>query len=129
VTDKDRVIAYRIDRAQMSLSAAEVLLAQKMYPDVLNRLYYACFYAVSALLLSLDVTAKTHAGLRSQFNLHIIHAGVLPKEYGDLYNDLIEAREETDYDDLIELDLDRVYQFVPRVRRFIDTVGHIISSR
>jgi len=127
MTEKDRLIAYRLERARMSLVAAELLYNNKIYHDVYNRLYYACFYAVSALLLNLGITAKTHAGLRSLFSQHVIHTGLLPKECSNIYNDLIEAREETDYEDLIEPDPAKLRSWLPEVKRFIDAIEQLIT--
>jgi len=129
MTEQDRFVAYRLERARMSLETAELLYSNERYHDVYNRLYYAGFYAVSALLLYLGYSAKTHSGLRSLFNQHVIIAGLLPKEYSDIYNDLIEAREETDYEDLVEPDQAILGDWLPQVKRFIDAIDQLIQER
>jgi len=113
----------------MSLETAELLYNNRRYHDVYNRLYYAGFYSVSALLLQLGFNPKTHAGLRSLFNRHVILAGLLPKEYSDTYNDLIEAREETDYEDLVEPDPSILSDWLPKVKRLVDAVEQLIQNR
>ncbi|MDR2058337.1 MAG: HEPN domain-containing protein [Dysgonamonadaceae bacterium] len=36
----------------------------------MNRLYYACYYAVTALLINSGIEAQTHAGVRRMLALH-----------------------------------------------------------
>jgi len=46
------LIMYRLERARESLEEAVILLEREYGNTFVNRLYYACFYAVSALLLT-----------------------------------------------------------------------------
>jgi uncharacterized protein (UPF0332 family) len=49
--DKQALIQYRLSQAKDSIREAEVLLGGGMsFRSVMNRLYYALFYAVLALL-------------------------------------------------------------------------------
>jgi uncharacterized protein (UPF0332 family) len=47
----DDLIIYRMSRAKETLQDAELLADGKRWNACVNRLYYSCFYAVSALLL------------------------------------------------------------------------------
>lgn len=44
-------IRYRLEKAQEVYEAAKVLYNASQWNSVINRLYYACFYSASALLL------------------------------------------------------------------------------
>ena len=44
------LVRYRLARAHESLAEARLLLANDHVRTAVNRAYYACFYAVSALL-------------------------------------------------------------------------------
>lgn len=46
------VIRYRLERAHEALEEARLLLDAEHANAAANRLYYACFYAVQALLLA-----------------------------------------------------------------------------
>lgn len=48
---RDDVVRYRLQRAREALEDARVLANASRWSACVNRLYYACFYAVSALLL------------------------------------------------------------------------------
>ena len=46
------LVQYRLDRAREALAEAALLLDSGHANTGVNRLYYACFYAVSALLFT-----------------------------------------------------------------------------
>ena len=48
-SNKD-LVQYRIQRARDTLEDARILADASRWNPCVNRLYYACFYAVSALL-------------------------------------------------------------------------------
>ncbi len=52
---KDDLIYYRISRAKETFDEALILASENHWNAVANRLYYACFYIVNALLMKNDV--------------------------------------------------------------------------
>lgn len=54
-----------MERAREALSEANLLLQAGHLNTYVNRLYYACFYAVSALLVIRGISTSKHAHLRS----------------------------------------------------------------
>lgn len=70
----------------------------------MNRLYYSCFYLVSALLYKHDIKAETHNGTKTQFNLHFVKSGKIDLKYGKLYSNLFNWRQESDYADFVDFD-------------------------
>ncbi|MBR7034543.1 MAG: HEPN domain-containing protein, partial [Bacteroidales bacterium] len=48
-------------------------------------MYYACFYAASALLIANEIQVKSHEGVRQQLGLHFVLTGKIPQEQGDFY--------------------------------------------
>ena len=67
---KDALIEYRIERAFETLKEAKYNADGEFYTAAINRLYYACYYAVIALLLKYEISAQTHSGVRSMLGLH-----------------------------------------------------------
>lgn len=49
--EKSELVTYRIQRAKETLKEVDILIDNQFWTTSINRLYYACFYAVSALLL------------------------------------------------------------------------------
>ena len=79
MTPETRILVqYRLDRAREALAEAVLLLDSSRANTGVNRLSYACFYAVFALLLTKNMTATSHSGLRTLFQQHLIRPGLLP---------------------------------------------------
>jgi len=55
INNQDEYIKYRLERATQSFEDAMILAENGRWNSVVNRLYYACFYAVVALLLKNDI--------------------------------------------------------------------------
>ncbi len=60
-------INYRIQKAEETFGAAKQLISNGFWNSSINRLYYACFYAVTALLIKDNISAKSHNGVKTQF--------------------------------------------------------------
>ena len=71
------LVKYRLSRAEGALEEAEVLYKSDYLNASVNRLYYACFYAVSALLLNEGLSSSKHSGVRSLFNQHWVNCARL----------------------------------------------------
>jgi uncharacterized protein (UPF0332 family) len=98
--DQD-LINYRIQRSVESYEDALLLTTKSHWNSVVNRLYYAAYYSVSALLLTVDVYAKTYTGLKSKFHEHFIKTQRLSRNAGNIYDELFSYRQEGDYSDFI----------------------------
>jgi uncharacterized protein (UPF0332 family) len=59
------IIQKRLIRATTELRNAGTLASDEQWNAITNRLYYAAFYAVSALLLSVDQKTVTQRGRHS----------------------------------------------------------------
>ena len=68
------LIAYRLMRAHETLEDACILANEERWNACVNRLYYACFYAVSALLLTDGLSSSKHTGVRSLFNRYYVNS-------------------------------------------------------
>jgi uncharacterized protein (UPF0332 family) len=66
------LIHYRLEKANQTMEDARLLANAKRWNTCVNRLYFACFYAVSALLAQNDFSSSKHTGIRSLFNFNII---------------------------------------------------------
>jgi len=125
--DKEQLKLYRLERARGALSEAEILFASEKVLGTVNRLYYACFYAVSAYLLSQKMTAITHSGLKTIFNLELIKTGRLEASYGQFFNKLFTYRQEADYDDGVSFTVEEVAQMLLIVSDFITEIEKIVD--
>lgn len=105
LTDDERIalVSYRIQKAFDTLEEAEGISTLCFWNAVANRLYYACYYATSALLIKNSFHAQTHRGVITLLGMHFIKTGKLPENLGKIYSRLFELRQTGDYDDLYDL--------------------------
>jgi hypothetical protein len=89
----DAVISYWLEKAQESLAAAQDEMTACRLSFSVNRIYYACFYAASAVLLQQGLQFKKHSGVKASLHKHLVKGGLINQEYGELYDELFEARQ------------------------------------
>lgn len=122
------VIRFRLQRARETLDEARIMAQTEHWNGCVNRLYYACFYAVNAILLTKGLSSSKHSGVRSFFSLHFVKTGIFPKELAELYNALFDCRQESDYEDFFTADPDEATSWVQQAALFIDTVAGLIKK-
>jgi len=129
-SEKEAYIKYRLKRSHESMQEAEDLLQLGHELGAVNRLYYACFYAVNALLYQHEISnATTHTGVRRMLGLHFIESGKLTREMGRFYSDLFNQRHKGDYDDFIEIERYVVEEMLNTARKFIIVIEGLINDQ
>jgi len=121
------IIAHRLTRAYETLEEARMMAVAERWNAAVNRLYYACFYAVSALLLTKDLQSPKHTGIRGLFSTHFVRTGLFPKELAVLYNSLFDTRNESDYEDFFNADPAEVLPWLEKTPVFLDQIKQMIS--
>jgi uncharacterized protein (UPF0332 family) len=122
------LVEYRLGRAHESLEEAHILLERGHINTFVNRLYYACFYAVSALLLTRGLSSVRHSGVRSLFHQNFVKPGLVAIELAQLYDTLFDNRQKGDYADLIRFDLDAVRPWYDEARRFVKAIEDVMKK-
>ena len=125
---KQDLIKYRLLRARETLDDAKILVEKKKWNSTINRLYYACYYAVMAILLDSDLKPTTHNGAKSNFSEYFILTNKIPKELGKVYSQLLTWRQKGDNDDLFDFDKEKVMPYFEPVEKLINTIEYILSS-
>ena len=126
-SDLDDLILYRLSRARETLEEARILADANHWNACVNRLYYACFYAVLALLIQNELITSKHSGVRSLFNFHFVKAGKISKEIARTYSDLFERRQEGDYDDFVAFEATDVRTWIADTELFVRAIENLIQ--
>jgi hypothetical protein len=116
-------IRYRLSKALETLQEANALYANGFTMGVVNRVYYACFYAVSALLLSEGYSSARHSGVISLFERHWIKPGRLPSGIGEFYRNMFKRHHQGDYEDMASFEKSDVEPWLVQAAQFIDAVS------
>src|SRR3989338_7970246 len=98
----------------------------KLFSTV-NRIYYASFYAVSALLLTKGLSAPKHSGAIALFNREFVNRGILDKELGRFYNEIFEYRHKADYRDMTEFIKEDVGRWLNEAGDFIRRIREVVE--
>lgn len=65
---------------------------------------------------------------KAHFHLHYIKTGVLPIEYGRLYNQLQTMREESDYNCVYDVNADELKDRIEPAQKLIEKIEELISK-
>lgn len=126
---RQELVKYRMAKARTALDDARFCADGRRYVLAVNRLYYACFYAASALLLRDGHTAATHKGVRTLLNLHYVTTGQLSADHGRTLSRLLDSRQSGDYDDFsADYDANDYASYEPRAHAFVAAIAALIAK-
>lgn len=87
------LVRYRLEQAQNALEDARFLLDGRRSPQsVINRAYYAMFYAVLALLQKAGKVPSKHTGAISLFDTEFVRNGVFSTDMSKALHRAFELR-------------------------------------
>lgn len=126
--EKNEYVKYRIESANKTFLAAKVLAENGFWNSAVNRLYYALFYAVNALLVLNDIQTKSHSATKSNFSLLFVKPGKFDKKYGRLFSELFDWRQRGDYENIFEYDNESVKPLFAPVAEMISLIEEEIKK-
>ena len=127
--EREDLVKYRLDKAYETLDEVSVHIGNKFYRTAANRLYYACFYAATALLISDGYETHTHHGVKTLLGLHYIKEKKIDDSLGNVFRKLFDLRQTGDYDDWIDIDEDDVRPLVEPAEKFIEEMKKLINLK
>lgn len=125
--ERKAVVHLKIEKAENTFEEAQGIASLGYWPAVGNRLYYAAYHIVSALLISHGYEAQMHSGVIHLFGLHFIVKGIVPKESGKLYSKLYDLRLTGDYDDVYTVNSKDVEHLLPLVKNFLNELKGLMT--
>lgn len=125
---RQALVQYRLERASETMEEVTLLANESHFNAALNRLYYACFYAASALLVANGFSTSSHAGVKTMLGLHFVSKGLLSNEMGKTFSRLFEIRHSGDYDDFVYCDKEMVDEYKPKAVKFIEAIKALLDK-
>ena len=124
------LVEYRLTEARESLAEAKVLLREKMSNrSVMNRLYYAMFYAVLAVLQDKQIGTSKHSGVIAVFDREFVKNMIFDKIFSKALHRAFELRQKGDYmENTVISDYD-VEDLMLRATDFLYTVECFLSKK
>lgn len=130
LTDEERTILVNLEyeKGKSFLEQAEKIVELGYWDMVANRLYYAVFHAVSALLIKNGHKVGTHKGVVLLFGQHYIKTGIFSINEGRLYSQLQTMREKADYVCTFQTSQEEIVPMLEPARKMIEKIGGIVSQ-
>jgi uncharacterized protein (UPF0332 family) len=121
--DKNNIIGYRLEQAQNALDDAIYLNAGGRSPQsIVNRCYYAMFYATLALLQDIGKAPTKHSGIISLFDTEYVMKGIFPRVLSKYLHKAFELRQSSDYKVRPAMPEEQVKEEIDKASRFVEAV-------
>src|SRR4030042_3191041 len=123
---KKTLIGIWLKKADEALASAELELNAGHTNFAVNRLYYACFYAVTAILLRDGKQFARHSAVKSEFVRTYIKPGRIDAKWNKFYQNLFDDRQEGDYIPTQNFQASDVSASLHQAREFTDLIRGLI---
>ena len=129
MTDEQRnyIVHYRIENAVDTLKEVLVHCENGYFNTAGNRLYSACYYAATALLVANCIETKSHDGVRQMLGKEFVLTGKIPVELGRFYSVAFSKRSAGDYEDFIIHTRETVMELYPQAEQFVECVKELLG--
>ena len=129
LNDEERQILVNLEKEKALNTFAEIDILRQagFWNNIANRLYYAAFHAVSALLIHDRHNFGSHQGAVICLHNYYVRTGILSKEDGAFYSQLQTMREKSDYScTYYATEVDTAPR-IEQTKQFIDKVLNLIK--
>lgn len=121
--DRASLIRYRLERAADTLRDARLLAEGGGTPSsIVNRAYYAMFYAVMALLAHEGLSASRHGQVIALFDRVFVKSGRFPKAMSKALHRAFEWRQTSDYRDFRTPSQEEALEVLRLAQNFVQAV-------
>lgn len=130
LNDEERklLVEFEIEKAHKLIEQFTILENAELWDTLANRVYYAVFHAVTALLIMNGLHAGSHQGVSVLFNKHFVKENLVDEKYGRFLARLENMREKSDYTCLFETTKEEVMPMIPQAKEMISIIENLINS-
>ena len=128
-SEERRIIVNReIEKSKRTFDDVMFCAKEGKWETVANRLYYALFHAMSALLICDGYQVRSHRGILSMFGEHYVRTEVFTRKDGSLLSELVIMRDNADYNCFFEADKEKMEPYIKPTQQLIEDICKYISS-
>lgn len=125
---KTAAIKLKLEKALSFLNEVPMLIQYKYHGTAINRMYYSCFSATKALLITKDAFPKTHNGVLKLLYDLFVKTEKLDKPAADFYSRLLQQRIEYDYEDELVLEREDIEELYESTKKYIGQIEALINK-
>ena len=123
------LVKYRLEQAKIALADAQFLLDGNRSPQsIVNRSYYAMFYAALALMQNIGKAPSKHAGVISLFDTEFVVKEIFPKELSRDFHKAFEMRQVADYKTTEPVSREKAKETLMKANRFVEAAENYIKN-
>ncbi len=111
-----------------TFAEVSILIDNKLWRFAANRLYYACYYAASALLTKHAHETHTHSGVKNLLSLYYAKEEKIDKNLIKTYSNLFNMRQRGDYEDWVIIDENDIIPLLEPAKKFITEIEKLINT-
>jgi len=127
--DVETLVKYRLEQARTTLADAKCLIDGSGSPQsIINRSYYAMFYAVLALLQGTGNVPSKHTGAIGLFDREFIRGGLLPRDLSRDLHRAFDARQAADYRFADPIGPGEAREAWEKASRFVEAIAAHLST-
>ncbi len=120
--------SYRMEQARAALDDAEfLLLHNRTALSVVNRAYYAMFYAVLALLQDVSPLPAKHTGIIGLFDTNFIRTGIFDKQRSKDLHRAFDLRQASDYKTITPITPEQAREIIQHARTMVETLASFLA--
>ena len=126
--ERQTLVQLELKKSHEAYEDIEILMSRGRWSGAANRLYYSVFHAVNALFINDGLQSNSHKGSHALFSMHYVKTGLLPIDYGRLYNNLQRLREKSDYNCFFDVSEQDIKEGIVLAADFIQAIEQLISK-
>jgi len=127
--ERQIVVSMELEKAERTFAETTILLQNKLWSNLANRLYYVLFHSVSALLIYDGYEVGTHKGAVIRFHQYYVKTGLFSPEEGAFYSQMQSLRERADYNCFYDVSETEVTERIEPTRQFLMKIRNIINGK
>lgn len=124
-----QAIRLRVGQARETLEEAEALREHSLWRGVINRSYYAMFYAVLALGVSMQVVLSKHSQAIAFFDKEFVKTEIFPRELSRSLHLGFDQRQVTDYGDIWTVSQEEAETVFSEARLFVESIDGYLKKQ
>lgn len=124
---KDLIDLYW-NKSILTMEEAEAAIAAAKWNMAANRIYYALFHAVSALLVKGMHPVVTHRGAKAALGQHFVLTGKVSTDDGRFFAQMETLRDKADYDIVFSATESDIKTYMPQARGFLERIRVLLEE-
>ena len=122
------IVSMQLEKSARFLTEAETVAGLGLWNVVSNRIYYAVFHAVAALLIHDGIEVHSHKGAGLMFGRKYVMTGIFTPEDGRLYAKLQDLREKSDYNLVYQSNEQEMKPLLKKSKEMIERIRAYIAG-